>query len=586
VIGSVLRVRYELTGALADGPIFTTYSARDRTLGREVCVRMLKPPFNHDDGFVEALRRSVRKASALQHPNVEGLQTLEDHEGAMFVVGELTRGPSLSDRIRKLAPFSVPVSVGMVISILTALDAMHKAGIIHGDLNTSNVAVLGDGQARLQLPAIWEAYSASPTANSLVLPGIAPYLAPEISEGSAPTTLSDVYAVGVILYELLSGRQPYYGETALSTALKHQSQPTPSVRTINPSVPEALDEIVKMAMDKQPSHRYASAADMLADLRLVQDALRFGKTLNWPLRTEGQAKPKSVEPQPVTPRMSAVRSEKEVEALPRRARQERDVPVWMLVVITALGAVLLSLVGFWVLFNMRSPKLIEVPKLKGLSLKEATEVLEDHKLSLRVSQKFNSEKVPADHIIDATPEQGQKVREGGQVFVTVSNGSKFVSMPDIRNMTLDKARGVLAGLDLEIELPVQNVPSNSVPVGSVARQIPAPRQKIERLDRVRLYVSSGPTGTGGSAGGSNENVIYQYTVRMDVSDVPEPVMVRIDIVDPESPEGRTIYNSQHGAGDQVEVETQSSAPRVKFKIYYDDTEVSTIDEVAEGAQRL
>ncbi|HEY0866924.1 MAG TPA: PASTA domain-containing protein [Fimbriimonas sp.] len=584
MIGSVLRVRYELTGALADGPLYTTYSARDRTLGREVCIRIVKPPFSREPVFIEVLRRSVKRVSAIHHPNIETMADVEDHEGSVFIVSELTRGPSLADRIRKLAPFSIPVSVGMVISVLQALDAFHKSGIVHGDLYPGHISVLGDGQARLQMGGLSDAYATSPTAASLILPSLAPYLAPEVSSGGPSSISSDIYAVGIILYELLSGRQPYYADTALATAMKHGSQPTPNVRSINPSVPEVLDEIVKMAMDKDPARRYASAAEMLVDLRLVQDALRFGKSLSWPLRGEGKASPKPQEPKPVTPRMSAVRTEREAEDLPKRARRERDVPVWMLVMITALGAIVLSLVGVWVIFNMKSPKLLDVPKLKGLSVQEATEVLEDSNLQLRVSQRISSESVPMDRIIETSPEQGQKVREGGFIHATVSSGSRSVLMPDVRNMTLDKARSILSGLDLEIELPIQNVASGTVPEGQIARQIPAPRQRIERTSRVRLYVSSGGAGGSGQQP-SDSNVIYQYTVRMVVSDVPEPVMVRIDIVDPESPEGRTIYNSQHSAGEEIEQETQSSAPEVKFVIYYDDEEVTTIEERATAAQR-
>jgi serine/threonine-protein kinase len=340
-------------------------------------------------------------------------------------------------------------------------------------------------------------------------------------------------------------------------------------------------------MDKDPTFRYRSAGEMLSDLRLLQDALRFGKSLTWPIRGEGKRPPTPVEPQPVAPRMSAVRTEEEAEALPRKARKERDVPVWMLVLMTALAAALLSLVGIWVMFNMNRPKLVTVPNVKGLSVEEARAVLQESKMDLRVSQKVPNEQVAADRIIETSPEPNRKVREGGQVMAVVSLGSKFVEMPDVRGMTLDKAKSVLEGLDLDVELPVQNVPSRVVPIGSVARQSPAPRQKIERLGRVRLYVSSGAS-SGGSRNRDEEppsEVLYQYTVRVAMPDIPEPVNVRVDIIDPESPNGRTIYQRQHGANEAIEAQAQSSAARATFVIYYDDVEVSRVEEQAEGARR-
>lgn len=583
MIGTLLNGRYELLSAVVDAPIFSTFAARDRVQGKDVCIRLVKPPFNHEDRFVSQLTAAVHKYSSVLSGSIESMTDLEQHAGNVYIVGELTRGPSLADRIRKLAPFSVPVSVAMAISICNALDGMHRMQLVHGDVSAQNVVVLGDGEAKLQLGGIWEAYSGSPTAGSLVLPAMAPYLAPEVSGGDDPTPSSDVYGVGIILFELLTGRQPYLADTALATAMKHRTVETPSVRAINPSVPEVLDEIIKRAMSKEPSERYRNASDLAADLRILDDALRFGRPLSWPLRGAGKGA-RAAEPGPVTPRMSAIRSNEEVYDLPRRSRQERDIPVWMLVTFATVFTLAVCLVGFWMLFNLSKPKLVEVPNIKGQTFDDARSMLQSDKLELRISQRVASEKVPADRIIDVSPAPGEKVREGGQVFGTLSLGSRYVEMPDVRSLTLDKATSVLESLGLEVEKPEGKVASMNVPMGYVARQSPAPKDRIERITRVRLFVSTGPP-SGDTAQPDTTAPEYEYTVRMTVSRVAKPVDVRIDIVDPVSPQGRTILEEQHSTGDLIERTTQSTAPRVTFVVYYDGVEVKRIDKEADGATR-
>ena len=319
MIGTLLASRYEVLSLVTDGPIFIAYAAKDETSGRDVLVRIVKQPFGAYPEFYGALKRSTEIYGSVKSQLIEGVLDVGKDTDTVFFVTELTRGPTLSERIKKLAPFSIPVSVATGISICQALEPLHRYRLAHGDLTPPNIVVMANGDVKLQLAGIWEVYSASPTAGAMVLPGMAPYLAPEVSAGSMPSTASDVYALGVILYELLAGRLPYYGDTAVSVAIQHSSVSTPSVREINPSVPAVLDEIVKKAMAKDPTQRYQQAAQLIADLRLVQDALRFGRTLTWPIQASSaepdtpKASPKrrkeTTEAQPVAPRMSAVRTE-------------------------------------------------------------------------------------------------------------------------------------------------------------------------------------------------------------------------------------------------------------------------------------
>jgi len=200
VIGDVLRIRYELLHEIEQTPLFMVYAARDRVGGKEVCIRVIQSPYRSEPAFVEKLREVVRKLSVVHHPGVERVLDLDDHEGQPFLVSELPVGASLQERIKKLAPFSPSVAAAMAIGLCEALEAIHAAGVVHGDVNSANVTVTADGRTRLALAGVWESYSSSRLAGAAMLNAMAPYLAPEISAGSMPSPATDVYGVGFLLF--------------------------------------------------------------------------------------------------------------------------------------------------------------------------------------------------------------------------------------------------------------------------------------------------------------------------------------------------------------------------------------------------
>jgi len=587
VIGKLLKARYELVGLIQDGPIFATYAARDKIQGRDLSVRVVKSPFGNETEFIDRLVSTVQKYSIIQSANIERLHSVESDQGITFILGDLTRGPSLADRIKKLAPFSIPVSVSTAMSILHALDAVHRTGLVHGDLNPHHLAVMADGDVRLQMTGIWEGYSGSPTAGVMVLPGMAPYLAPEVSAGSMPTSSSDVYAVGIVLFELIAGRLPYFADTALAMALQHSTSPTPSVRATNSSVPSVLDEIIKKAMSKDPRARYLTAGEMLADLRMLQDALRFGRSLTWPLRPEtvqpgppATGRGPASKPQPVAPRMSAIRTGQDVEETKRKKqRAERDVPVWMLVLFTFVLAIFASVCIMWVYMSLSRPRLVTVPNIKGLSVTEATSLLRESKLTLRIASRVPNDKVEQDSILDVSPEHGQKVREGGQVSVVLSSGSRTVSVPEMKGMTIDKAKALLGTLNLSLSDTRERISDPKVPVDLIVRSDPPSRSTIARQSVIKVYVSSGPSEETTSSRPATDDG-YLYTLHLRLKDLTHRTLVKIEISDEDG--NRVVYEHMHDSGDTFDVTTKSNQKTATFNIYYDGVLKMSREKQAEG----
>ncbi len=285
MIGELLRNRYEVLELVDEGAIFYVYRAKDRMSGRDFMVRLLKSPFDRETAFHEELQEIVKDLSVISSPLVERLVDVDNFEGITYILSEAKSGQKLSDRIRKLAPYTVPVAVSMVLQILEAIHSVNSQGFAHGEITSVHILVNTDGKLFLLQPGLWVAYGASSTAGKAILPILAPYLAPEVFEGRMmPSPTSDVYGVGVIMFELLAGRLPYQADSPAGFLQKHLTAPIPSIRQYNQSVPTFVEEFIKKALAKHPQHRYINARSMMSDLRMIQDALRFGRHLEWPIK--------------------------------------------------------------------------------------------------------------------------------------------------------------------------------------------------------------------------------------------------------------------------------------------------------------
>lgn len=579
MIGTVLRIRYQLNQEISDSGLFTTYRAKDNVSAREISIRLIDPPMNQEAGFISKLREVVAISSAVQHPSVERLLEVDDHEGVPFVIGEFSEGQTLEERIRKLAPFSSAVAVSTGLGVCDALDAIHTAGLVHGDVSPENIVINAEGEVRLQLCGIWESYSASQRAGAIALPAMAPYLAPEITDGGMPSAQSDIYALGVVLYRLLSGRFPFSGDTPGSIAVKHATAPVPSVRTINAGVPLALDSIVRKAMAKSPADRYDSARQIMSDLRMVQDALRFGRSLNWSVN-----EPKVSEPQPIAPKMNAIQDEVKKKSYDsRRSRaDERDLsdelPKW-LTFLGYLGIIaMIAAIGGWVYFNLSKPKEVPVPDIVRLTVNEANKRLQLAKLKMKVTRHEASEEFPEGTIIDTNPSVGDRARENGTVTVTVSSGNQFVVVPDLKGRTVDEAKDVLSAMNLTLDERIVEVRDRNAPRGTIVSQLPEARRKVQRGSRIRVHISGGSRGGTDVAFGSE----YTYTVKIKLPSGDTNMVVRVDMTDDR--ETKTVYEEPHSPGDEFEVTAEGYGDEVTFRIFFDNELVKQVTKSAADAE--
>jgi serine/threonine protein kinase len=311
LINRVLSGRYEILEFIGEGPLLAAYRARDRSQNRLVALKILLPQRAADHpSIAEKLRSGLGEVLSFSHPSITrtfDVGSDEDNGVAAYVSEEYIRGIDLKERIRRAAPFQLTAATDCAVALAEALEFAHNRGIAHGDVRPQNVLIGPEGQVKLSGFGVAEAQNIALYQDPGLLSRVVAYVAPDAAASSRPTVSADLYALGVILFEMLTGDLPFKGDNALQIALKHAQEPVPSPRSINLGIPRALDGVVQKTLGKRPEDRYLSAADMLTDLREVRDSLRYGKSLAWSpldrpsIPSPGETRPEiTVVPIPVT----------------------------------------------------------------------------------------------------------------------------------------------------------------------------------------------------------------------------------------------------------------------------------------------
>ena len=485
----VFTNRYEIVRHLARGGMAEVYLARDLLLDRPVALKVLFPELSADPAFVERFRREAQAAANLNHPNIVSVYDWGEDENTYFIVMEYVEGPTLRDLLRREGRLHPERVADIGADIAAALSFAHRNGVIHRDVKPGNVLITSTGQVKVTDFGI--ARAARDTAGENLtqtgtVMGTATYFSPEQAQGKAIDPRSDVYSLGVVLYELVAGKPPFTGDNPVAIAYQHvQEAPTPPSR-LNPDVPPAFEAIVMHALAKDANQRYASANDLRNDL------LRFreGQSVQAETVMMAAAAPPADATQVQQAYADSTRIAATTTAVADGPPTERRTGAYialMLVLLAALG-ILLFLLYREFAGGGGGGGTVAVPNVITKPADEAAKAIQDAGLKPKIENAPN-EQVQSGVVFDQDPKGDTKVDKGSDVTLKVSGGAPPVKVANVVGMTVDDARDQLEGAGLVIEVKPQ--PDDNVPKDQVLAQDPAAGKDAPKGSTVTLTVSSG-----------------------------------------------------------------------------------------------
>jgi beta-lactam-binding protein with PASTA domain/tRNA A-37 threonylcarbamoyl transferase component Bud32 len=450
---TIIDGRYRVLKRLGSGGMADVYCAQDQQLGRRVALKLLYRHLAEDEQFVERFKREASSAASLQHPNIVGIFDRGQWDGTYYIAMEYVEGRTLKDIVRERGPAPPEAAVDVVLQILRAARFAHQRGIVHRDLKPQNVLIDDEGRIKVADFGIARAGASDMTETGSVM-GTAQYLSPEQAQGRPVDARSDLYSIGIVLYEMLTGRVPFDAESPVTVALKQVSEAPMPPREIDPAIPPALEGVVLRALEKDPAHRFGNADEFIEALhraRLTPDEVVVAA------------------PPPLD------------EIVEEEERKSRRWWLWLLILIA------LAVIAFG-LYQLLTPEQVKVPQVVGTQAATASQILQNKGFEVQQNN-IESDDTPRGEVAGQNPRAGTLADEGSTVTINVSAGPGQVSVPTVAGQSQEEAEAALreAGLDVTVE----EVFSDTVDKGQVVDTAPAAGTLVERGTAVTMRVSKG-----------------------------------------------------------------------------------------------
>ena len=517
--GEIIDDRYQLLRLIASGGMASIYAATDLRLDRNVAVKIMHPHLAQDEQFVARFIREAKAAAALTHPNIVAVQDQGwNNNGvpAVFIVMELVEGNTLRDYLYEQNFLTPQQALPIIIPVLSALAAAHKIGIVHRDIKPENILIAKDGRVKIADFGLARGalLGTTMTAESSVILGSVSYLSPEQVQRGIADSRSDVYAMGIVLFEILTGEKPFAGDDPIQIAFKHVNERIPRISTVKPEIMAELDDLVYSATSPNPDQRPKDADAFLVALRAIAEKLdpkrrQLSLELDLPpapLTSRKDSKNKSGNKRAMPKSMQTLLSKTEQivtsvkenssslqknqsntsdsirvkKKLSKRVKRNR---------IIAATLALLLMYGGWSLIAGFGARVV-VPSVAGLTVKSATSQFASLGISGEVQEEVFSEEVPAGKIISSHPAGGGKVKPGGVVTLIVSKGKERYDVPNLAGLTPEAAATLLSDNTLTLGTQSESY-SSAIPQGSIISSSPRAGEQVKRESRIDIVISKG-----------------------------------------------------------------------------------------------
>ncbi len=449
MIGKRISGRYKVLEMVGGGGMANVYLAHDMILDRDVAVKVLRLDFANNDEFIRRFHREAQSATSLAHPNIVNIFDVgEEEDSIYYIVMEYVKGQTLKEYIQKHSPIPIDAALDIMQQLTSAILHAHQNHIIHRDIKPQNILVDQSGIVKITDFGIAMALSATSITQTNSVLGSVHYLSPEQARGGVATNKSDIYSLGIVMFELLTGRLPFSGESAVSIALKHLQSETPSLRRWNPSIPQSVENIVLKATAKDPFHRYSSVEEMAEDIRTALDPNRLDEPkFSVPLDIDAtKAIPIITDDRPYSNLDETIVHEKDgkqnTESIPVKAtvtgkdkKKNKKLPIILFSVLSIL--IILAVLTITVLPALFSPKDIEIPDVSGLELDQAVSELVTAGFVIGETKEMSHEELEEGFVVKTEPKAGKKVKEGTKVTIFESSGKPTFELLDYTGRLYD-----------------------------------------------------------------------------------------------------------------------------------------------------
>lgn len=444
--------RYEIEKLIGEGGMANVYLAQDTILDRKVAVKVLRGDLAGDEKFVRRFQREALAASSLSHPNIVEIYDVGEDEGNFYIVMEYIEGKTLKQLIKKRGVLSLPETMDIMLQLLDALAQAHDSYIIHRDIKPQNIMIKESGLVKITDFGIAMALNSVELTQTNSVMGSVHYLPPEQASGKGSTIRSDIYSLGILMFEMLSGKMPFKGDSAVEIALKHMKEPLPSVRELNPVVPQSVENIIIKAAAKNPKNRYKDVREMAEDIKTCLDESReneekiifkypetdFGDTKSVTMIKEEKKAPK--EEKPVAKQIT---EEDKIEKSNKKK-------IWIIASVITLFVLVMFMVILLPKFT--ASKEIKIPDVYGMEISKAEDMIKKAGFKIDSKKKSNNE-VDEDLVIETEPSKNRYAKKGSTVIIYYSSGTKKVKIEDYtgQNAYEVKAKLKLDGIEVTIE---------------------------------------------------------------------------------------------------------------------------------------
>ena len=452
--GQMINDRYEIIRSIGEGGMANVYLAQDTILDRKVAVKILRGDLAEDEKFVRRFQREAISASSLNDPNIVEVYDVGEDDGKYFIVMEYVQGLTLKQLIKKRGSLTLPEVVDIMLQLTSAVAHAHESYIIHRDIKPQNVIILEDGRVKIMDFGIAVALNAGEFTQTNSVMGTVYYIPPEQANGGAATIKSDIYSLGILMYELVTGHVPFKGDNPVEVAIKHMNEPIPSICEYDPEMPQSIENIILRASAKNPKNRYESAWDMHEDLETALDKERFNEPK---VIYKYLEKGFDDDDRPISRGGRAARNAENEET-----KKDKRMNKALIILGTIVGVLIAALLFVFILWpNISAGSDVEVPDVQGMTVKQAQNTLEDDGLEVEKKVKEEtSDDVDEGKVIGTDPEIGESVKEGTKVTLIVSKGSEKIEIEDYTGEDVDDVKAKLEEAGIKVVIDKKDVASS------------------------------------------------------------------------------------------------------------------------------